>query len=44
LEADTVEDLGIAPIASVDEVTRLVSRHERCLIIDDAQYAIVSAE
>jgi nickel-dependent lactate racemase len=44
LEADTVEDLGLAPIANLGELARLASRHESCVVIDDAQYAIVNME
>ncbi len=44
LEADTVEDLGFAPIANLGELARLASRHESCVVIDDAQRAIVAVE
>jgi len=44
LEADTVEDLGLAPIANLGELARLASRHESCVVIDDAQHAIVTVE
>lgn len=44
LEADTVEDLGLAPIANLGELARLASRHESCVVIDDAQHAIITVE
>jgi nickel-dependent lactate racemase len=42
LDDETVEDLGFAPVGNVDELTRLVGRHESCVLIDDSQHAVVS--
>jgi len=44
LEESTVEELGMAPIASGAELSRLVSRFPGCILIDNAQYALVSNE
>jgi nickel-dependent lactate racemase len=44
LDAETVEDLGLAPVASVQELARLASRHESVAVIEDAQHAIPTVE
>jgi hypothetical protein len=44
LNSDTVEDLGLAPVADIDELVRLAGRHESCAVIDDAQNAVVTVE
>ena len=46
LQADTVEDMGMAPVESLEEIVRLASRHESYIMLEDAQHAIpsVSAE
>lgn len=44
LDDETVEDLGLAPIASVEELVRLASRRESCIVIDDAQRTIISMD
>jgi hypothetical protein len=44
LDPETVEELGIAPIESVDDLARLAGRHDSCVVIDDSQYAIVTLE
>jgi nickel-dependent lactate racemase len=41
LNSDTVEDLGVAPVESIDELVRLVGRNESFMVIDDAQHAVV---
>ncbi len=41
LNSDTVEDLGAAPVESIDELVRLAGRHESFMVIDDAQHAVV---
>ena len=40
LDAETVEDLGLAPVADVHELARLASRHESVTVIENAQHAI----
>ena len=44
LDAETVEDLGLAPVADVQELARLASRHESVAVIEDAQHAIPTVE
>jgi hypothetical protein len=43
LPADTVEDLGLAPVENVDDLVRLAGRHESFLVVEDAQHAMVAA-
>jgi nickel-dependent lactate racemase len=40
LEADVVEELGLAPIENLDELSRLASRQASCIILDGSQYAV----
>jgi nickel-dependent lactate racemase len=42
LDDETVEDLGLAPVADVEELVRLASRHESCIVLDDSQYSLVT--
>ena len=42
LEADDVEDLGLAPIANVDELVRLAQRQESCIVLDNSQFAVAT--
>jgi nickel-dependent lactate racemase len=42
LDAGNVEDLGLAPIESLDELVRLASRQESCLVLDDSQYIVAT--
>ena len=42
LEPETVEDLGLAPVESVDELVRLAERHESVAVVEDSQYAVVT--
>jgi nickel-dependent lactate racemase len=44
LEATTVEDLGMAPAADIDELVRLAGHYESCIVLDDAHYALASVE
>lgn len=44
LSEDTVEDLGLAPIESVDDLVRLVGRHESYAMVGDAQHVVVTVE
>jgi nickel-dependent lactate racemase len=46
LQSDAVEDMGMAPVESVEEIARLASRHDSYIVLEDAQHAIpsVSAE
>jgi nickel-dependent lactate racemase len=42
LQSDTVEDMGMAPVESVEEIARLASRHENHIVLEDSQHAIPS--
>ena len=39
LDEEVVQQLGIAPIADVTELARLVRRSESCIVLANAQYA-----
>jgi nickel-dependent lactate racemase len=41
LLAETIEDMGIAPVESIDDLVRLAGRHESFLVVEDAQHAVV---
>jgi nickel-dependent lactate racemase len=42
LDAETVEDMGIAPVANLEELARLASRHESCIVLADSQHAVAT--
>jgi nickel-dependent lactate racemase len=42
LDSETVEDLGLAPVESVDELVRLAARSENFVVIEDSQNAVVT--
>lgn len=42
LDEQTVEDLGLAPIAGIDELARLAGRQESCIVLDDSQHAVAT--
>ena len=44
LDAETVEDMGLAPMADVAELTRLASRHDSVIVLPDSQHAVVTVE
>jgi hypothetical protein len=44
LETETVEDLGLAPVANIDELARLTSRHESVIVLEDSQHAVVTVD
>ena len=44
LNVDTVEDLGLAPVESVDDLVRLASRHESFVVVADSQHAVVKVD
>jgi nickel-dependent lactate racemase len=44
LDADVVEEIGVAPVQDIDELVRLAGRHESCIVLDDAQHAIAVVE
>lgn len=44
LPAETVEDMGLAPVADVNELARLAGRHEDFVLIEDSQHAVVTVD
>jgi hypothetical protein len=42
LDSETVEDLGLAPVESVDELVRLAARSESFVVVEDSQNAVVT--
>ncbi|HJQ81738.1 MAG TPA: lactate racemase domain-containing protein [Lacipirellulaceae bacterium] len=40
LDSETVEDMGMAPVAGVEELVRLARRHESYILLDDAQHVM----
>ena len=42
LDAETVEDMGMAPVADVEELSRLAGRQASYIVLDDAQHAVPS--
>jgi nickel-dependent lactate racemase len=44
LDADTVEELGLAPVADIDELVRLAGRHESVVVLEDAQHVVAGVD
>ncbi len=44
LAETTVEELGMAPISCLADLTRLAGRHKSCIVLGNAQYVLASAE
>ena len=44
LDAELVEDMGLAPVESIEDLVRLASRHESCIVLEDAQHVIAEVE
>jgi hypothetical protein len=42
LDPDDVEEMGLAPVADLDELARLASHQESCIVLDDSQYAVAT--
>ena len=42
LDDETAEDLGFAPVASIDEVVRLAEHYETFVVVEDSQNAVVT--
>lgn len=40
LEAEVVEDLGMTPIASTEELTRLAQRSASCIVLNEVQHTV----
>jgi len=43
LEEAVVEELGVAPVTSADQIARLASRHPSCIVLANAQHAVAFA-
>jgi nickel-dependent lactate racemase len=44
LDAETVEEMGLAPVAEIAELARLADRHHRFILIEDSQHAMVTVD
>jgi len=44
LEADAVEEMGLAPVSDIDELVRLAGRRESTIVLEDAQSALAVIE
>ena len=44
LEESDVEALGVAPVSSPDDVSRLAARHESCILLGNAQQTLVQIQ
>lgn len=44
LEAEAVEELGIAPVGDLAELARLASRHESCILLEDSHQLVATAD
>jgi hypothetical protein len=42
LDEETVEDLGLAPVANIDEIVRLAEHYESFVVVEDSQNATVT--
>ncbi len=42
LDDETVEEMGMAPVADMEELSRLASRHENYIVLEDAQHAFAT--
>jgi nickel-dependent lactate racemase len=42
LDAETVEDLGLAPVEDIEDLVRLAARHESFVVVEDSQNAVVT--
>lgn len=43
LDADFVEDLGVGCVSSTEDVARLSQQHESCILLGNAQHAVLAA-
>jgi nickel-dependent lactate racemase len=44
LDDDVVEQLGMAPVADADEIARLASRHDSCILLANAHRTVAHSE
>ncbi len=42
LEPEAVEDLGLAPIESLDDLARLAGRQQSCILLDSSQHTVAT--
>lgn len=42
LDDEVVEELGMAPVSTADDISRLVARHPSCILLGNAQHAIAT--
>ena len=42
LDDELVEEMGLAPVPSLDQLARLARQHESCIVLDDSQYAVAT--
>lgn len=42
LEEEIVEDLGLGHVSSAEEITRLSRKHDSCILVGNAQHALVA--
>jgi hypothetical protein len=42
LDSETVEELGLAPVESVDDLARLAARSDSFVVVEDSQNAVVT--
>ena len=44
LDPEVVEDLNLSPVDDIDELARLASRHESCIVLHDAHHVVACVE
>ena len=42
LDDELVEEMGLAPVSSLDQLARLARQHASCIVLDDSQYAVAT--
>jgi nickel-dependent lactate racemase len=42
LDAEDVEDMGLAPVAEIDDLVRLAVRRESCIVLDNSQHSVAT--
>jgi hypothetical protein len=42
LSTETIEDMGLAPVADIAELMRLAGRHESVVVLPDSQHAVAT--
>jgi hypothetical protein len=44
LPTETVEDMGLAPVADIAELARLAGRHDSFVVVEDSQHAMITID